>query len=138
MKISFFLPKKDQCKLCINTIWEEWIYLCAVKKKSDLNATGNKPIKLLPWETDFLKIAEASENPVYSKIPGALCVGLGTSVSSSDNNDVNYDEGAEDEPDDMVALQQTVTERKIDTAKLKKYKKLKLSAETSKLTTGDL
>ncbi|CAH1975785.1 unnamed protein product [Acanthoscelides obtectus] len=50
-----------------------------VKKKTDLSSTGNKPIKLLQWEKDFRKILNAEENPVYSKIPGAITVGLDSS-----------------------------------------------------------
>lgn len=41
-----------------------------VKKKTDDNATGNKPITLLSWEADFLKICDSNENPVYCKILG--------------------------------------------------------------------
>lgn len=107
----------------------------AVKKKSDVNATGNKPIKLLSWESDFLKIVESNENPVYCKIPGAVCIGLGASGTSTTFYEV------EDESEDVLPLHQTVTEDKIITPKAKKNKKLKLCAETeetSNLTTGEL
>ena len=75
-----------------------------VKKKSNFNATGNKPIKLLSWESDFLKMIDSNENAVYCKIPGASCVGLGASVTSlsPDLNEVNIE--AEDEPNDILAL----------------------------------
>lgn len=70
----------------------------AVKKKSasakfHVSTTGNKPIKLLSWESDFLKIVESNENPVYSKIPGATCVGLGASGTLTDiaGNEVGDD-----------------------------------------------
>lgn len=81
----------------------------ALKKKSDVNATGNKPVKLLSWESDFLKLVESKENPVYCKIPGASCVGFGASVTSPppDRNEDNSE--AEDDPDDMLPHQQSVT-----------------------------
>ncbi|CAH1983941.1 unnamed protein product [Acanthoscelides obtectus] len=50
-----------------------------VKEKTDLSSTGNTPIKLLQWEKDFREILNAEENPVYSKIPGAITVGLDSS-----------------------------------------------------------
>lgn len=116
----------------------------AVKKKTDVNATGNKPITLLSWEADFLKICDSNENPVYCKIPGASCVGLGAS-STSELNEENENREDEDDPVDMLASNQPITPvtciRKSDATKLKKDKKLKLSAETeetSKLTTGEL
>lgn len=115
-----------------------------VKKKTDVNATGNKPITLLSWEADFLKICDSNENPVYCKIPGASCVGLGAS-STSELNEENENREDEDDPVDMLASNQPITPvtciRKSDATKLKKDKKLKLSAETeetSKLTTGEL
>ncbi|KAG8272857.1 hypothetical protein J6590_033512 [Homalodisca vitripennis] len=119
----------------------------AVKKKTDVNATGNKPITLLSWEADFLKISESNENPIYCKIPGASCVGLGTSSTSPlpELNEENENREDEDDPVDMLASNQSITpvtcKRNSDATKLKKNKKLKLSAETeetSKLTTGEL
>lgn len=120
----------------------------AVKKKTDVNATGNKPITLLSWEEDFLKICDSNENPVYCKIPGASCVGLGASSTSPlpELNEENENREDEDDPVDMLlASNQPITPvtciRKSDATKLKKDKKLKLSAETeetSKLTTGEL
>lgn len=54
----------------------------SVKKKTDVNTTGNKPIKLLAWEKDFMKLLEADENPTFCKAKGALCVGLKTDIPS--------------------------------------------------------
>jgi hypothetical protein len=42
----------------------------AVKKKTDLNATGNKKIILAAWETAFLQLIQSETNPVFSKVPG--------------------------------------------------------------------
>jgi hypothetical protein len=40
-----------------------------VKKKTDLNATGNKKIILAALETAFLKLIQTKANPVFSKVP---------------------------------------------------------------------
>ncbi|CAH1106497.1 unnamed protein product [Psylliodes chrysocephalus] len=52
-----------------------------VKKKTDLSATGNKPIKLLQWEKQFLERLNAEENAVFAKIPGAVAFGTDTRKS---------------------------------------------------------
>ncbi|CAH1111452.1 unnamed protein product [Psylliodes chrysocephalus] len=48
----------------------------SLKKKTDLNKTGNKPIKLLEWEKKLLKAMEGDSNPTIGKIGGALQVGI--------------------------------------------------------------
>lgn len=50
-----------------------------VIKKYDMKATGNKPIKFKEWESDFLDMLHTGENPVFSKIPGSISVGVGIS-----------------------------------------------------------
>ncbi|CAH1110533.1 unnamed protein product [Psylliodes chrysocephalus] len=47
-----------------------------LKIKTDLNKTGNKPIKLLEWEKKLLKAMEGDSNPTIGKIGGALQVGI--------------------------------------------------------------
>jgi hypothetical protein len=42
----------------------------AVKKKTDLNATGNKKIVLAAWENLFLDLIRSETNPVFAKVPG--------------------------------------------------------------------
>lgn len=49
-----------------------------VKSKSDLKKTGNVPIKLNPWEMDFLDLLNADTNPVFSKVPGSCKAGFGS------------------------------------------------------------
>lgn len=41
-----------------------------LKKKTDKNRTGNKPIRLLFWEKVMLKAMDADINPVLSRVPG--------------------------------------------------------------------
>lgn len=45
-----------------------------IKSKTDIRATGNKPIKMKEWEKEFLSMIE-EDNPVYHKIPGSVSVG---------------------------------------------------------------
>lgn len=40
-----------------------------IKQKTDLNKTGNKPIKLKPWEQAFYKLMDGDTNPTLRKIP---------------------------------------------------------------------
>lgn len=41
-----------------------------LKKKYDLNRTGNKKIIMKPWEKLFMDTLDAEKNPVFNKIPG--------------------------------------------------------------------
>jgi hypothetical protein len=43
-----------------------------VKLKSDMNRTGNRPIKMLPWEVQLLDGMKVEENPVFSRVKGRL------------------------------------------------------------------
>ena len=43
-----------------------------VKKKSDINQTGNRKIVLKNWEKDLLDLLNAKNNPVYNKITGSI------------------------------------------------------------------
>ena len=47
----------------------------SVKRKADVRVTGNKKIKLLGWEKDFLECIQSEKNPVFCKVPGSLAVG---------------------------------------------------------------
>lgn len=40
-----------------------------IKQKTDLNKTGNKAIKLKPWEQAFYKLMDGDTNPTLRKIP---------------------------------------------------------------------
>lgn len=57
-------------KKLINTI------KTALKKNTDMKATVNEVIKLKNWEKDFLDVIKKDENPVFSKVPGALSCGV--------------------------------------------------------------
>lgn len=41
-----------------------------VKKKYDINRTGNRKIVFKPWEKLFIDTLDAEKNPVFNKTPG--------------------------------------------------------------------
>lgn len=41
-----------------------------LKKKTDKNRTGNKPIILNTWEKELFTLLQGDTNPVISKVPG--------------------------------------------------------------------
>lgn len=41
-----------------------------IKKKTDLNKTGNRKVKLSKWEQIFFELLEGDKNPTCAKIPG--------------------------------------------------------------------
>lgn len=43
-----------------------------LKKKTDINRTGNKKIELQEWEKILLEIMEGNTNPVLAKVPGKV------------------------------------------------------------------
>lgn len=47
-----------------------------LKKKTDINRTGNKKIVLQDWEKILLEIMEGDTNPVLTKIPGNLILNI--------------------------------------------------------------
>ncbi|XP_069669900.1 uncharacterized protein [Periplaneta americana] len=58
----------------------------SLKKKTDKNRTGNKPIILNTWEKELFTLLQGDTNPVISKIPGAVSVGPCPSTSSSSSS----------------------------------------------------
>ena len=79
-----------------------------VKSKSDLNKTGNKKIKLSPWESELLTLMDYKDNPVFHKIPNAMSVGLpATSAvitsleAATDDEEDEEEEEAEEESEEM-------------------------------------
>ncbi|CAG9760247.1 unnamed protein product [Ceutorhynchus assimilis] len=56
-----------------------------LKKKTDINRTGNKKIILLDWEKVLIDIMEGDTNPVLTKVPGALSVGVELPKSNHDD-----------------------------------------------------
>lgn len=55
-----------------------------IKKKIDLKATGNKPIKLKDWEKQFLEILDNDDSPVFCKVPGSVVVGINETTTAMD------------------------------------------------------
>lgn len=41
-----------------------------IKQKTDKNKTGNRKIKILPWEETFRNLMDHDDNPVFTKIQG--------------------------------------------------------------------
>ncbi|XP_068081360.1 uncharacterized protein [Anabrus simplex] len=93
----------DQVKKGIHNMKTE------VKKKSDRNTTGNRKIQLKKWEEELLNLMEGQQNPSFTRVPGGCAVG-------------GSKEHAADIKDDSISLQSTSPPRK--------YKKIKLAAET--------
>lgn len=54
--------------------------MTAVKNKSGSTVTGNRPIKLLGWEKEFLDLLNSEEISVFQKVPGAMNVDVGLKV----------------------------------------------------------
>lgn len=90
-----------------------------VKKKSDVKVTGNKKIKLLPWEKTFLELIE-DDNPVYHKIPGKMSVGTsgGPPIKEAVIEDIFLEEsvlGTAEKPDENQEPRSQLT-KKVKTA----------------------
>ncbi|KAK9879540.1 hypothetical protein WA026_006610 [Henosepilachna vigintioctopunctata] len=90
-----------------------------VKKKTDVKVTGNKKIKLQPWEKTFLQLIE-DDNPVFHKIPGNISVGTsaGLSVQQPTSDDI------------QESLPNTETERKPNKNEEPKSQELKKPMNT--------
>ncbi|XP_074037802.1 uncharacterized protein [Leptinotarsa decemlineata] len=60
-----------------------------VKKKTDVKVTGNRKIKLQPWEKTFLELIE-DVNPVFHEIPGNISIGTSARppVQQPTNDDI--------------------------------------------------
>lgn len=112
----------------------------AVKKKTDLTVTGNKPIKLLNWEKEFLELINSEDNPVFKKVPGAISIGTGlkdkpslpslstTSTISEESQDGNFG----------CSKRQFVENSNEKDQKFKKKKVPGETNETAMLTTAEL
>lgn len=112
----------------------------SIKKKADVNTTGNKPIKLLAWEKDFMKLLQADENPTFCKVTGALCVGLETDIPSS-SKCTSVEDEIDGDLEEVETRNQNEKTNAIDQSTKKVVKKRRLTAETKeteKLTTGQL
>lgn len=47
-----------------------------LKNMTDLNRTGNKPLKLTSWEKILLGLLKGESNPTVIKVPGSLQIGI--------------------------------------------------------------
>lgn len=73
-----------------------------IKKKTDINATGNEKIILKEWEQKLLLLLDTGNNPTFNKIPGALQAGISTAVVVEDTNNNNCKERKTDMPPSVV------------------------------------
>lgn len=46
-----------------------------IKKKTDTKETGNRKIKLKPWESELYDLFSTRENPTFCKVPGSINIG---------------------------------------------------------------
>ncbi|CAH1968476.1 unnamed protein product [Acanthoscelides obtectus] len=58
-----------------------------LKKKTDVRKTGNKPVKLLPWEKTLYDAMDGDSNPSVAKIAGARSYGTSSPNTSPSNLD---------------------------------------------------
>ena len=56
-----------------------------VKEKTDLKQTGNKTIKLKPWERKMFELLQGDINPIFCRIEGAQSCGLGITKEAEPN-----------------------------------------------------
>ncbi|CAH1993887.1 unnamed protein product [Acanthoscelides obtectus] len=52
-----------------------------IKKKFNINKTGNKAIIYKSWEKLLMEMLEVHKNPIFKKIPGAVSVGANESIT---------------------------------------------------------
>ncbi|GBL78723.1 hypothetical protein AVEN_65279-1 [Araneus ventricosus] len=72
-----------------------------LKKKTDLNKTGNKAIKLLDWEKHLLKAMDGDSNPTSGEFAGPYrLVFMKTNLFSKDGvNQLHREEGVKASPE---------------------------------------
>lgn len=110
----------------------------AVKKKTDLNATGNRPMKLLTWEREFLDLLNSDESPVFQKVPGAVAVGVGLTNKPNVNSTIGEDVNDSQEANGSCLKRGFSSNRNENIEKKKKMRIPSETEETAKFTTSEL
>ncbi|KAG8288374.1 hypothetical protein J6590_018894 [Homalodisca vitripennis] len=68
-----------------------------IKIKTDKKQTGNKPIKMKSWETEFHDFLSQGNNPVFSKVPGSISIGTSSNPTTSATKTLAEVEQSDDE-----------------------------------------
>lgn len=98
-----------------------------IKRKTDLKATGNKPIKLRDWEKQFLEILNNKDSPVFCKVPGSVVAGINKTTTAKDV----CDDGA---GPSQVDISQTAANQRMDISEKRKRILKKVSEYDSECT----
>ncbi|KAG8275260.1 hypothetical protein J6590_090043 [Homalodisca vitripennis] len=114
-----------------------------IKKKADVNRTGNKKVVLKSWEEEFLNFMEADSNPSILRMAGGMAAGV-KPLTSLANEESDGDFSDEEEME--VCLLQSAKKRKIETdastsvqtSHSKKRINLPETEETKQLSTPNL
>lgn len=111
----------------------------AVKKKTDLTETGNKPVKLKGWENTFFDFLCKEDNPVYKKVPGSASAGtqnIGgcSSLATTDVMTVESTPVDTDDEDDVSLPMQHKRKMRKSVQTINKYER----DETKNLSTPQL
>ncbi|KAG8241315.1 hypothetical protein J6590_088902 [Homalodisca vitripennis] len=112
-----------------------------IKKKADVNRTGNKKVVLKSWEEEFLNFMEADSNPSIVRMAGGMAAGV-KPLTSLANEESDGDFSDEEEMEE-VCLLQSAKKRKIETdastsvqtSHSKKRSNLPETEETKQLST---
>ncbi|KAG8253210.1 hypothetical protein J6590_040869, partial [Homalodisca vitripennis] len=115
-----------------------------IKKKADVNRTGNKKVVLKSWEEEFLNFMEADSNPSNVRMAGGMAAGV-KPLTSLANEESDGDFSDEEEMEE-VCLLQSAKKRKIETdastsvqtSHSKKRSNLPETEETKQLSTPNL
>ncbi|KAG8319364.1 hypothetical protein J6590_093304 [Homalodisca vitripennis] len=115
-----------------------------IKKKADVNRTGNKKVVLKSWEEEFLNFMEADSNPSIVRMAGGMAAGV-KPLTSLANEESDGDFSDEEEMEE-VCLLQSAKKRKIETdastsvqtSHSKKRSNLPETEETKQLSTPNL
>ncbi|KAF5302521.1 hypothetical protein FQR65_LT00893 [Abscondita terminalis] len=99
-----------------------------IKKKFDVNKTGNKPMVFKPWEKLFLEMLDVQNNPVFKKIPGAISAGADEQISLDKPSTASSD----------LPIPAAAACTVIPTKKVKISYNLPETDETKKLSTAEL
>ncbi|CAH2001648.1 unnamed protein product [Acanthoscelides obtectus] len=98
-----------------------------IKKKFDINKTGNQVIIYKSWEKLLMEMLEIHKNPIFKKIPGAVSVGANESITLAESST----SAISDTLAPSSAKEITIPAKKIEKSHLPE-------TETQKLSTAEL